>query len=394
MGYGVTYSPIPFSRPLRGFYPLTIAGNFDVNNPFIPEASVDDGIPFFAGPDTAPGSSSPIPSFVDMRTMPSDKINRGYIQSWNVMYERKLPAEVVMSVGYVGTQTTRQLADQMLDWAGPGTTGGTERNQLYPIRSTNTRYWDGWLSANYHSLQVAVNRRFTGGLFLKGAYTWGRAINRTDDEGWAGLSWNDPALLDRNRAQAGYNRPHNLQVATVYELPFGADGDDVGSKIVRGWQTNFIFSVNQNTPGTVGGDSNINTRQNSATADQIGEVNKLGGIGTGDPYYGTNAFRAIGDRQGGNIPGETCSNLGCYGNIGRNMIRGPAWVNLDFSIFRDFALTESTGLEFRSEFFNLTNTPHFNNPNFDVSSDNFMYITSTSDNAPERVIRFALKLKF
>lgn len=394
VGYGITNSPIPFARPLRGFFPLTIAGNFEVEDETIPEFFLDDGIPLFSGPDTSPGSTIPLPPFVEMRTMPKNKITRGYIQSWNAVYERKLPSNFVVSLGYVGTHTVHQLADNYVNWAGPG--GGTSGRQLYPHSTTTVRYWDGWINSNYHSLQVAINRRFTHGLFLKGAYTYSRAINMTDDEGWAGLSWNDPNLLSRNRAQAGYNRPHMLQLAAVYELPWGKDDDDLLSQVVRGWQVNAIFSANENTPFTVGSDSVMETRHNSQTADQVkSDVSTIGGIGTGNPYYDPTAF-AIVNREPGIDCGTAATNGGydCYGNSGRNILRGPTWVNLDLSIFRTFKLTEEVGLEFRSEFFNLTNTPHFGNPNSDASSSSFFEISGTSNNAPERVVRFAMKLSF
>jgi hypothetical protein len=386
-GYGITNSPIPFARPLRGFFPLTIAGDFTTQDPFVAERTLENGIPEFTGPDTSPGARVPLPPFADMRTMPADRISRGYIQSWNFMYERRLPSQFVVSAGYVGTQTVRQLADHMINDAPPG--GGTSGRRLFPASTTNIRFWDGWLSANYHSLQIAVNRRFTDGLFIKGAYTYGRAINMTDDEGWAGVDWNDPRILERNRAQAGFNRPHVLQLATVYELPWGRGGDDWGSRILRGWQVNGIFSANQNTPFTVTSGGPINTRSNTQTADQVkADVANLGGI-RDTPYLDPTAFGRV-----NRVPGGDCVDLDCFGNSGRNILRGPTWVNLDLSIFRNFPITEGVGLEFRSEFFNLTNTPHFNNPVSSVDSDNFMRITGTSVNAPERILRFGFKLNW
>ncbi|RPI23070.1 MAG: TonB-dependent receptor [Acidobacteria bacterium] len=387
-GYGITYDPLPFARPLRGFFPLTIAGTFEGADPAVPFRTLEEGIPIFTGPETSPGAVIPLPSFVEMRTMPEDKIHRGYIQSWNMIYERKLPSDVVASIGYVGTQTTRQLADHLINWAPPG--GGTEGRQLYPRSTATIRYWDGWLSSNYHSLQVAVNRRFTKGFFMKGAYTYSRAINMTDDDGWADLMWNDPAILYRNRAEAGYNRPHVFQLAAIYDLPFGRGADDsLLTKIVGGWQVNGIFSVSENRPFTVGSASTINTRHNAQTADQVKpEAETLGGI-LDSPYYDPTAFAPV-----NRVPGQDCTNLDCYGNTGRNILRGPSWVNLDFSLFRHFRITEQTGLEFRSEFFNLTNTPHFSNPVTSASESNFMHITSTSDNAPERTVRFGLRLRF
>ena len=88
------------------------------------------------------------------------------------------------------------------------------------------------------------------------------------------------------------------------------------------------------------------------------------------------------------------SALDCYGSVGRNTLRGPTWVNLGFSVFRTFAISEEVGLQFRAEFFNLPNNPKFNNPTSSASSSSFMFITSTNENWGARTIRWGLKFKF
>ncbi len=413
-GFGITYDPLPFGRPLRGFFPGTVAADYPASNDYIPSRTLAQGIPLFTGPDESSGVV-PLPGNVQMRSMPPDRIHRGYIESWNLVWERKLPKDFVVSAGYVGTQTVHQLADFDMNWAPPGTT--TAGRQLYNKldylgnnRTASTLYWDGWLSSNYHSLQVAVNRRFTGGLFVKGAYTYSRAINMADDDGWTGVNWNDPAMISRNRAQAGYNRPQMLQLAMVYELPFGKQGSTFAHHLVRGWQVNSIFSANQNTPFSIGG-SGLNANANAQMADQVkADVQNLGGIGPGNPYYDPSAFLSVNSAlnpnqrtavngvcqhldANGNVTSTSAAN-DCYGTSGRNILRGPSWVNLDFSVFRQFKLTEQSNMEFRWEAFNLTNTAHFNNPNGSSTSGSFMYITSTSGNAPNRVMRFSLHFKF
>jgi hypothetical protein len=413
-GFGITYDPLPFGRPLRGFFPLTVAADFNAPDPYVPFRNLAQGIPLFTGPDESTGVV-PLPGNVQMRSMPPDMIHRGYIESWNLVWERKLPKDFVVSAGYVGTETVHQLADFEMNWAPPGT--GTAGGQLYnkldfqgDNRTASTLYWDGWLSSNYHSLQVAVNRRFTGGLFVKGAYTYSRAINMADDDGWTGVSWNDPALISRNRAQAGFNRPQVLQLAMVYELPFGKQGNSFAHHLIRGWQVNGIFSANQTRPFTVGG-SGLNAVANSQTADQIkADVQNLGGIGPGDPYYDPTAFLSVNSAlnpnsraavngvcqhldANGNVTSTSAAN-DCYGNSGRNILRGPSWVNLDFSVFRQFKVTEQSNVEFRWEAFNLTNTAHFATPNGDATSGGFMTITSTNGNAPNRVMRFSFHFRF
>ncbi len=384
-GYGITNSPIPYGRPLRGFYPLTIAATFDADHPRDPFRTLEAGIPLFSGPDLS-GDVLYLPPEVDMRSMPADRTNRGYIQSWNLVYERKLPSEFVVSAGYVGTQTVHQMADHDINWSPPG--GGNSGRQLFAEfgRTARTRYWDGWLSSNYHALQVTINRRFVDGLFVKGAYTYSHAINMTDDEGWAGLLWNDPSILARNRARAGYDIPHILQLAALYELPFKGGGHRWLNALTRGWQINSIFSVNDQRPFTLQAPS-LGAFGNLPTPDQVTPtVRKLGGIGPENPYYDTAAFQA-----------PTCSPDCRYGTVGRNTLRGPTWINWDFSVFRRFQLSDDLDLEFRAEAFNFTNTPKFDNPTRaarNVNSSSFLQITQTSRDSNPRLWRFGLKLLF
>jgi len=388
----MTNNPLPFSRPLRGFYPLTYAASESAQTSYVPLGTVStNGIPYLEGPSLTEGSVI-IPGDAQQRSMPYDEIHRGYIQSWNVIYERKFPADFVVSFGYVGTQTVRALADNELQWSKPGTgnAGKIYNTAAYGYRTAGTEFWDGWLGANYHSLQVAINRRFVNGFFVKGAYTYSKAINRADDDGWASVSWNDPGLLDRNRANAGYNRPHVFQFATLYQLPFGKDSDNAAAVILRNWQLNGIFSVNSNSNGTVSASSgNLNASYNSQTADQVGEISKLGNIGYEGTYYDPSAFA-----QPTQIPGVNCTDYDCYGTSGRNIIRGPTHVNLDLSLFRAFNITEWLSSEFRAEMFNATNTPHFANPDMSVTSATFMKITGTDGNFPARTVRFGLKFKW
>ncbi len=378
-GYGITYDPLPFSRPLRGFYPLTIAQTFVGPSSFVPFRPIAQGIPAFSGPDLSTGLVD-LPPTVDMRSPYPDHITRGYIQSWNLSVERKLPLDFVVSTAYVGTQTTHQLADLNLNAAGPGQ-GNTGRPFFAKFgRTADTLQWDGWLSANYHALQVAINRQFVKGLFVKGAYTYSRAINWTDDDGWAGVMWNHPSVLKRNRALAGYDIPNIFQLAFIAELPFGKGGTDLGSKLIQGWQINGIFSAYQGRPFSVGASgASLNAPGNSQTADQVKpEITKLGGIGPGQPFYDRSAFAPVTEVR--------------FGSSGRNILRRPGFGNLDLSLFRNFKLTERYRLEFRAEAFNFTNTPHFGTPNTSVQSTNFMIITSAAND--ERQFRFGLRVAF
>ena len=386
-GYGITYDPLPFSRPLEGPYPSTINGFFAGLTSFTPFQPIEQGIPAVVGPDLSSGSV-PLPLNVADRSPWGGMLHRGYIQSWNFILERKLPGDFVGTLGYVGTKSTHLLADRDINAAAPGT--GVAGQPLYQTvgRTAATTMWDGWLNSNYHALQASFNRSFTKGLMLKASYTFSKAINQTDEDGWAAVMFNYPGALDRNRALAGYDRAHMLQAGYVLELPFGKGkpfaSSGFAARLLGNWQLNGLFSAFTGTPFTVtASGASLNAPGNSQTADQVAPVVKLSGIGPGAPYYDPASF----------VPVTTAR----FGNTGRNILRAPGAVNTDLSVYRGFKFRERFNLEFRAEAFNLTNTPHFSAPAANVSGGNFMVITSATGATgagDERQLRFGLHLAF
>jgi hypothetical protein len=380
-GYGLAYNPMPLARPLRGFFPLVFAASFTSPNTFTPARTIEQGIPDIVLPDISSGRV-PLPPTAVMRFVAGDELNRGYVQSWNFVVEREFPGQFVTSIGYVGTQTTRSFADLDINAAAPGAGNAGKPLAARFGRTVETWAWNGYLSANYHALQIAVNRRAADGLLLKGAYTYSKAINWTDEDGWAGVSWNWLPVFHRNRAQAGHNVPHMFQMGWVYELPAGKGKKYANSGVARwllgDWQVNGVFAAYQGRPFTVSAAQGaLNAPGNAQTADQVKpEVERLGGIGAGQPFFDPAAFAApTGVR---------------FGTSGRNLLRGPGAVNLDLGVFRRFAILERVNLEFRAEAANTTNTPHFNNPNANISGANFMTVTSAQPD--QRQVRLGLRL--
>jgi hypothetical protein len=87
-----------------------------------------------------------------------------------------------------------------------------------------------------------------------------------------------------------------------------------------------------------------------------------------------------------------------FGTAGVNSMRGPGFANFDMSIFREFRLGGSRALQFRMEIFNLTNTPHFANPQNSVNASNFGIISGTANSGregiDERLFRLGLRVRF
>jgi hypothetical protein len=382
-GYGLNYDPLPFSRPLRGFYPLTVNFNFTPLNSYTSVGTLASGMPAVYGPDLTSGVVD-LPAVADMRSPWQGEIHRGYVQSWNFTIERKLPQDVVVSVAYVGTGSTHLLADRNIN---SGTAGGGAASQPYYQlfgRTTATNMWDGYLSSNYHSLQTAFHKQLTKGLMLKGSYTWSKAIDMTDDDGWASVGWNSADVFSRNRAASGFDRTHIFNLGWVYELPFGKKGryfkTGLASHVLGGWNVNGVMASYTGSPFGVGASgSSLNSPGNSQTANQVkSSVEYLHGVGSTGTWFDTTAFAPV-------------TTEATYGNTGRNILRAPGVWNTDLMINRKFQITEKIDTDFRAEFYNLPNTSHFNGPDSGTSSSSFGKITSSFG---ERQIRFGLRIGF
>jgi hypothetical protein len=240
--------------------------------------------------------------------------------------------------------------------------------------------WDGYLSSSYHSLQAAVTKSLSKGLLVKGAYTYSKVIDYTDDDGWASVNWNWAPVFQRNRAAAGFDRTHILQLAWVYQLPFGHGkmlaNSGLAAKVFGGWSVNGLISAYTGTPFTVTSPgTSLNAPDNTQTADQVAAWNRLGTVGTNGHYYDPSAFASVTATR--------------FGSAGRNILRNPGVWNTDVDISRRFAIKERADLQFRAQFFNLPNTSHFNGVSTSVTSGTFMQVTSSYG---ERQIRFGMRL--
>jgi outer membrane receptor protein involved in Fe transport len=400
-GYGITYNPLPVARPLRGLYPASIGSTFVAPEPWGQFGPFGAGIPDVVVPDISTGRML-LPPTVDMgpRSPWGGHLRRGYIQSWNFTLERQLPMDFLLSVGYVGNQTVGQFLQRDIN-AAPVGTGPRGR----PLAATQNRLipalmWDGWGSANYHSLQVAVNKNLSRGLFMKGAYTWSKAINLGDDDGTQGMAVNLEPAMHRNRAVAGYDRTHMFVMSWVYEMPFGRGQRyalrGFADALLGGWRVNGIYSAYTGTPFTVTAAAASLIAPGSAQwADQVAPWVRTGEVGLGSRFYEVGAFR---DPIIGMPPGGFR-----FGTMGRNAMRGPGFHGADLAMFKDFRLTERFVAQFKAEAFNFTNTPRFGNPDGGVSQMavdaagnvlnpvNFMSVLSAFG---ERRLRFGVRVSF
>ncbi|MBL8173252.1 MAG: TonB-dependent receptor [Bryobacterales bacterium] len=412
-GYGLTFDPLPFGRPLRGLYPATLTGSW------VPSVTtfgwfntVDQGIPDIVTPDVSRGQATlPINQDMGPRSPWGGMLNRGYIQSWNFTLERNLPWQMVGNVGYVATRTIHQMMDININTIGPGlgtSTANLPLAQLYG-RTIGTNMWDGWASGKYDSLQSSLQKNFTHGLLIRTAYTFGKARNFADEDGWVGLRlWNWGPMIRRNYGPAGYDRTHAFTTGWNYELPVGkgkkvALDNPVANFIAGGWKLAGTFVAYTGTPFTVtGSGSSLQCIGCTQTADIVAPIRKLGGKGPQNPYFDPLSFR---DPL---FSFNAANPVYRPGDSGYGILRGPGYWRLNPALFKEFVIKEKIRAEFRAESNNITNSPIWNNPNggsgsmlltpqgtlrTDVANPtgNFMSITGASTG---RDIRFGLRIAF
>jgi hypothetical protein len=376
-GYGTTIDPNNF-RSLRDAYPAVISQQLSGANSYLPAGSLVTGLPPVALPDITSGKLV-LPSTLGTTTFPQD-VRRGYIESYNFTLQRDMGNGINVQAGYVGTMSIRQFTNENINASTPNGGNATEPLDILWGNISTISLITPFNSSRYNSLQSQAVKRFRGASTIRMVYTWSRAIDYNDNSD-SSLSWNWVPMLQRNKALAGYDRTHNFKLFGTYELPFGRGQrwltGGFANKIAGGWQINGIMSLVSGTPFTVASSATaLNSPGNAQTANQTVEyVQILGGL---TPYFNPKDFSAP-------------TKAGAFGNTGRDILRGPGYFNLDASVFRSFRLTERFRLQFRTEAFGATNTPHFANPAATVSSGGFGNITSSTG---QRQLRFAMKMTY
>lgn len=409
-GYGLTYDPISLARTFRTNYPMLLAFNIVPANAAIPAGLLRDGIPPTPQVPITNGRAA-VPGTVNVLTL-GDEFKRPYIQSWNLVLEKNIGWGFVANAGYIATRTVGQSGQINLNagLVGGGTASQPLNQRFGRVAQTNLQ--NGLFNSHYDSMQANLKRRFSNGLQLQASYTWSKAIGMAglggDNDGTLAIS--EPNFIHLNRGLLGINIPHNFQFSGAWELPFGKgkrwlNDNAVASALTGGWQLSWLYGAFSGTPFTVtSSGTSLNAPGSAQRADLVkSKVEKLGGIGPGNPYYDPTAFAQVTQAR--------------FGTAGFNILQTPGTSNLDLGLFREFNITEGIKLQFRAEAFNATNTPHFAGPGNNVSSpsrdaagnilldangrprlNGFMEITGVRsfgrEGIDERIFRFGLRLSF
>ncbi|MBI3644675.1 MAG: TonB-dependent receptor [Acidobacteriales bacterium] len=439
----IAFSPGP-AGCLAGFFQINPTPTPSCPNPpnpnpnGLPQAGVLDGsflpclgsIQNFPDGDTTQfpnvGCASGSPGVVPSHFLFALAVPRHFVvpntQQWNFTIQRELGRQWVLELGYIGTHAihlreTRTNVQARLATPdnpltiqtedGPATifestvANGIARSTLSGVNG----YGGMQLFANdayshYHSFQTTVVRRWAAGYF-QGAYTYSKSTDATSSGNTAlNTAFNDESDLRFSRGLSDYDRPHRLTVSYRYDLPFFSAASGLKRALLRDWAISGITILQSGSPFSVtdasAGSAYLAPGLTSAT---LGGSLASGGSISAGLTHGDIHQRINGYLNRSNFdfapPAYDGAGVTAFGNLGRNIYRGPFQQNWDFSLIKNFRLTENQSLRFTADFFNIWNHANFGNPiqtDLSFPAGSFAQIARTV--GTPRLIQFQLRYAF
>jgi len=315
------------------------------------------------------------------------------ITQWNLSVQRSFGTNWLFDVSYVGTVGRHLL--QVFDANPPRYIPGTDANgnPLSTPENVESRRIDspGTLSvvmlgasvarSSYHALQSTLEKRMSNGLSILSSYTWSHNIDTSTSETYGGGIPNaDPFnYISGERGNSNFDRRHVYSLSFIYDLPKSPTGNWAMRNIVGGWGLAGIFSASTGGPFTVWTDMDNNL--DGVWTDRPDQV--------GDPLAVSRSTRDEMIAHWFNKDAYVANPIGVPGNVGRNTLFGPNSWNLDFSLLREFPISEKYGrFQFRSEFFNIFNNVNLGCPSTSLQSDRFGTLNCAGS---PRLVQFGLK---
>lgn len=401
-GYGISYSF--FNRPgsaqegING--PQAIFGILTQSIPpggAVPASFLTTQNSFTTGIDN-PANFNPITSNIDYI---SANTRWPYVQNWLVSVQRELFKDTVLELAYNGNHSVRLpiIADYNQAYPNlPGQALGVQARR--PIQSFGPITWlDPAGLNNYNGLSARFEHRFSHGLYFLNSFTWSKALGDSEQalEYFAGYYEANPQNirdLGVEKGPSSFDIKLDNVTSLVYQLPFGK-GRQFGGNwnpfldgALGGWEMNSIITAHTGNP--------IDVSYSPSTANDVtGLTNDYRGEAILRPNVtGSSISQSTGAMVNNYFAGYTFSTPPAsdpFGDAGRNAFRAPSLAQWDLAVDKRFRIKENMNLQFRSEFFNVTNHTNFGLPTAISTSAAFGTIRTTY---PARQIQFALKLLF
>ncbi|MHB8387999.1 MAG: TonB-dependent receptor [Acidobacteriaceae bacterium] len=337
----------------------------------------------------------------------SEELRNGYTMTGNLTFEQELPSNIAVAISGVTTDSNNLFNPRYPNSYFGAQPANAPYSTITPgLGQFQLFYNQGIL--HYYALQTQVrNVHPSHGMQFQVNYTWAQDLTNNDDifsvNGRNGAqTMNNPTCLPCEYGPSTNLVRQKLEANYIYAVPgnWGA----VPKRISRGWEVLGIYNIQSGSPFTVA--SPYGTYQygqdhqnNNGTRPNF--IQKAPRDPQHREQYWTNAVIGTTNGLGTGywaIPTTTSTidNLGTVqtvpGNMSRNEYTSPSWWNLDASMIKDTAITKTTMLQLRFEFFNVFNHPTFGFPGSKITSSNFGLISNTVSS--ERQMQFAARFVF
>jgi hypothetical protein len=367
-GYGIYYEP-EYSdlRVNLNMVPFELAETVFNTQGALPTLTIAN--PFLGQPiGTNLGILSLSPTYTHMK-MASD-------EPWNVGIQRELSKSLVLEAEYVANKGSHIYGTNNANNPLPGP-GAVQARRPYQQWGT-IAYFSMDESSSYQSFQGKIEKRYSSGFSFLASYTFSKAMINQNSPAAGGEYYFETSL-------AGFNVPQNLAFTGSYQLPFGKGKPFLASSgrllngLVGGWQMQGIAGYRTGLPFTPTISTDVaNIGVSSQRPNRVAGCSGTLPSPTPNDWFNQSCFT---------VPAAYT-----YGNSGANVLHGGPVHFVNFSLFKEFSLTEKMRLQFRGEAFNLTNTPSFNPPGGAIDVASGARVTASSN--PPRQLQFALKLMF
>ena len=356
-------------------------------------------------------------------------------QQWNLTLQRELGKNWVSEIGYVGTrgihlrETRDGIQSVNASPANPFTVTDTSGNSYTittntfanAIARTPTPGLNGYsgyqIFANdaysiYHAFQATLSRRW-GQNYLQAAYTFSKNIDATSTGNTAfNTAYNDQSNINASRGISDFNRPQRLSVSYAYDLPFYEHATGVKHAALGGWQVSGVtifqsgspFSIFDSGAGTgfLGQGSTPLLGASLAPGSSVSSGLSSGDLRTrvANGYLNPAAFTPaplLYPTECG-LDSNFCTTG--FGDLGRNLYRGPFEQNWDISFLKHFRIGERQDIRFAADFFNIWNHTNFGNPTvtdieaYLASPTNSPFGKIVQTNGNPRLIQFSIRWAF
>lgn len=385
-GYGRSFFPNFFSIQISHNWPVIYTQTIQApaNSP-ITTFNWAGGPPAPTPPVVPSSGMLPLPMDVSATGIPLDR-KQGYVDMYNLAIQHEFGGNFSLQLAYVGNVARHLYSFIDANDPVPGP-GNSDFNRPYYLTNGYTQgitQFCNCFSSNYNSLQVSVEKRMSRFFSLTGQYTWSKALNYGDNSAEYG-----PYDINAQYGPAGFDRTQAFTLGHVVQLPIGKGMPLLGGangavqNILGGWQFTGVSTVYSGRPYTpvYSNNSSLNSTY-SLRAEEVG--NPLAGAASGS--FNPAAFMPLATFQA-LFPFQE-------GNAGRNSLRGPNFVDMDWQLSKTFQFTEKTNLNFAWQTFNVFNHPNRGLPNNNVDTPGAGQITSLEFFAIPRTMQFSMRLSF